>query len=95
MIHFFSMNTGTVFAERVRDIVRTIPKGETRTYKEVATAAGSPRAARAVGTLMRNNYLEDVPCHRVIRSDGRLGGYNRGGIEKKKELLTLEGFYTN
>lgn len=81
------------FADKVRNIVRTIPKGQVRTYKEVAEAAGSPNAARAVGTIMKNNYLEDVPCHRVIRSDGNLGGYNRGGIEQKRKLLTLEGYY--
>lgn len=79
------------FAERVRNVVRKIPKGETRTYKEVATAAGSPGAARAVGTIMANNYLPDVPCHRVIKSDGSLGGYNRGGITQKKQLLQKEG----
>jgi len=79
------------FAERVRNLVRKIPKGETRTYKEVATAAGSPGAARAVGTIMSTNYLPDVPCHRVVRSDGKLGGYNRGGIETKKDILQKEG----
>ncbi|QSH39575.1 MGMT family protein [Candidatus Kaiserbacteria bacterium] len=87
------MTKNVAFSEKVRDVVRAIPKGEVRTYKEVAIAAGSPHAARAVGTIMRNNYLEDVPCHRVIRSDGGLGGYNRGGVAKKKELLTREGFY--
>lgn len=81
------------FTERVRAMVRKIPKGETRTYKEVACAAGSPGAARAVGTIMRNNYLKDVPCHRVIRSDGKLGGYNRGGVEKKYTLLKKEGAF--
>lgn len=79
------------FTDRVRNAVRKIPKGETRSYKEVAMAAGSPGAARAVGTIMKNNYLKDVPCHRVVRSDGRVGGYNRGGIEKKKTLLKQEG----
>lgn len=80
------------FTEKVRNVVRNIPKGEVLTYKEVATQAGSPQAARAVGTVMRNNYVEDVPCHRVIRSDGGLGGYNRGGTEKKRLLLTKEGY---
>lgn len=78
------------FAERVRDIVRHIPEGETRTYKEVAMAAGSPNAARAVGTIMRGNYDPAVPCHRVIGSDGKMHGYNRGGIEVKKEILRKE-----
>ena len=78
------------FTDRVRDVVRSIPKGETRTYKEVAAAAGSPNAARAVGTIMANNYLEDVPCHRVIKTDGSLGGYNRGGVGEKRRLLKRE-----
>ena len=87
----FNSEREITFTERVRHLVRKIPKGETRTYKEVAMAAGSPGAARAVGTIMSNNYLPDVPCHRVIRSDGKLGGYNRGGISKKKKLLEDEG----
>ena len=82
------------FADRVRAVVRKIPKGETRTYAEVAHAAGSPGAARAVGTIMANNYLPNVPCHRVIRADGKLGGYNRGGIETKRALLKSEGALT-
>ncbi len=80
------------FAERVRDAVRQIPRGETRSYGEVARAIGCPGAARAVGMVMKNNYDPTVPCHRVIRSDGTLGGYNRGGTEKKKQLLESEMF---
>lgn len=79
------------FADKVRDVVRKIPKGKTMTYKQVATKAGNPNAARAVGAVMRTNYLEDVPCHRVIRSDGGLGDYNRGGPEKKRAILIKEG----
>jgi len=60
------------------------------TYKEVAAAAGNPRAARAVGTIMSTNYDSDIPCHRVVRSDGAPGGYNRGA-ERKRELLVAEG----
>lgn len=82
----------STFADRVRAAVRTIPKGETRSYKEVATAAGSPNAARAVGMIMKNNYDPTVPCHRVIRADGKLGGYNRGGEQKKQHLLIAEGY---
>ncbi len=78
------------FAERVRDAVKQIPRGETRSYGEVASAIGYPRAARAVGTVMKNNYDPTVPCHRVIRADGSLGGYNRGGTEKKRQLLEHE-----
>ena len=78
------------FAERVRAVVRKIPIGKTKTYKEVATAAGSAGAARAVGMIMKNNYDPTVPCHRVIRTDGKLGGYNRGGIEVKEKMLRDE-----
>lgn len=78
------------FADTVREIVRNIPKGETRTYKEVAAAAGSPGAARAVGTIMKNNYDSQIPCHRVIKSDGTPGQYNRGAGEKER-LLVQEG----
>lgn len=76
----------------VLKIVKDIPKGKTKTYKEVATLAGSPRAYRAVGSIMSKNFKKDVPCHRVIKSDGSLGKYNRGGISKKRALLRKEGF---
>lgn len=79
------------FADRVREAVRQIPKGETRTYGQVAAAIGHPGAARAVGTIMKHNYDPTVPCHRVIRSDGTIGDYNRGGSEKKRVLLKAEG----
>ena len=81
----------TSFANQVRDAVRQIPKGETRSYGEVAKAIGYPGAARAVGTVMKNNYDPSVPCHRVIRSDGKLGEYNRGGESAKRRLLESEG----
>jgi len=79
------------FTETVRGVVRAIPKGSTMTYKEVAIAAGNPKAARAVANIMAKNYAEDIPCHRVIRTDGGLGGYNRGGTPVKKKLLLAEG----
>ena len=79
------------FAEKVRDIVRKIPKGKTMTYKEVATKAGNARAARAVGAVMRTNYDTGIPCHRVIKSDGTLGSYNRGGTKRKEQILKNEG----
>ena len=81
----------TTFADRVRAIVRKIPKGKTMTYKEVATKAGNPKAARGVGAIMRSNYNRDIPCHRVVKSDGSLGSYNRGGTLRKRELLKEEG----
>lgn len=68
-----------------------IPRGKTMTYKEVATHAGNPKAARAVARIMASNYDLDIPCHRVVRSDGGLGGYNRGGLEAKRALLMKEG----
>lgn len=71
--------------------MRQIPRGETRSYGEVAQAVGYPRAARAVGAVMKNNFDPTVPCHRVIRADGSLGGYNRGGASKKRKILWKEG----
>lgn len=79
------------FAERVNKIVREIPKGKAMSYGEVAKRSGNPNAARAVGRLMRLNYDASVPCHRVIKSDGSLGGYNRGGISRKRAILRNEG----
>ena len=79
------------FAEKVRDIVRKIPKGKTMTYKQVAAKAGNANASRAVGAVMRGNYAKDIPCHRVIKSDGTLGSYNRGGMKQKRAILVAEG----
>ncbi len=87
---FKFMKTKT-FTEKVLDVVRKIPKGKVLTYKQVAERAGSPGASRAVGSIMKANYLPDVPCHRVIRSDGSAGEYNRGGTKAKIALLKKEG----
>ena len=73
------------FKKRVFEIVRKIRKGETLSYKEVAGRAGNGRAAHAVGAILKTNFNPKIPCHRVIHSDGTLGGYNRG--VKNKELL--------
>ena len=81
----------SLFTERVLNIVSSIKKGQTMTYKEVATRAGSPNAARAVGSIMKANYRPGVPCHRVIHSDGSLGDYNRGGSDEKYRKLRAEG----
>jgi O-6-methylguanine DNA methyltransferase len=81
----------TPFREKVLAIVRKIPKGSVMTYGDVAREAGSPRAARAVGAVMKTNYDPTVPCHRVIRSNGIIGNYNRGGQRKKMALLRAEG----
>ena len=80
------------FSEHVRAIVREIPEGQVMSYGAVAKAAGKKNAYRAVANVVANNYDPTVPCHRVIRSDGTLGGYNRGGEEAKRHLLTREGW---
>lgn len=79
------------FKEKVLEIVRGIPKGKVMTYREVATRAGSPRAFRVVGSIMKKNYDKNIPCHRVIRSDGKVGEYNRGGEQAKIKILKKEG----
>lgn len=79
------------FKERVLTVVRKIPKGQTLSYGQVAYAAGYVGAARAVGTLMAHNHDKTVPCHRVIRSDGKIGEYNGGGPEAKLKRLQSEG----
>lgn len=83
------------FKQTVLKIVKDIPKGKTLTYKEVAYKAGSPNAARVVGTIMSHNADISIPCHRVIRSDGTVGGYNgirggRVGATAKQEILKAE-----
>ena len=76
----------------VNDVNIEIPKGKTKTYLEVAKAIGKPKAVRAVANAVgKNPYPIKIPCHRVIRSDGKLGGYSGpGGIKRKKRLLALE-----
>ncbi len=82
------------FKERVLEVVKQIPKGATASYKEIAWAAGSPGAYRAVGTILKWNDDPHVPCHRVIRSNGSVGEYN--GIRGEKEsLLRKEGALKN
>ncbi len=78
------------FSQRVLFAVRRIPPGRVATYGDVAEAAGVPRAARAVGNVMKGCRARGVPCHRVVAAGGRLGGY--GGSEGlKRALLTAEG----
>ena len=82
---------GTAFQEAVWRELRKIPLGETRSYADIARAVGDPNATRAVGTANGSNPVAVlVPCHRVIRSDGTLGGY-AGGLDRKKKLLAAEG----
>lgn len=82
---------GTAFQEAVWRELRKIPAGETRSYAEIAAAIGQPKAVRAVGTANGDNHVAVlIPCHRVIRSDGTLGGY-AGGLDRKRKLLAAEG----
>ncbi len=79
------------FANKVYAIVKKIPRGSIMTYAGVAKKAGKPGAARAVGTLMAHNADKSIPCHRVIRSDGKIGEYNGLRGKSKKALLQAEG----
>ena len=83
---------GTKFQLKVWKYLKTIPKGTVKTYKEVAIALKRPKSARAVANACgKNPYAPKIPCHRVIRSDGGLGGYSgRGGIKTKLRLLRSE-----
>jgi methylated-DNA-[protein]-cysteine S-methyltransferase len=80
----------SAFAARVLSVVRRIPAGRVSTYGDVAAAAGSPRAHRAVGNIMRACGASDIPCHRVVAAAGRLGGYG-GNLGLKRALLAAEG----
>ncbi|HNZ55659.1 MAG TPA: MGMT family protein [Candidatus Paceibacterota bacterium] len=78
------------FRTKVLDVVSRIKVGETLSYGEVARRAGSPKAARAVGNILNKNFNSQIPCHRVIRADGQVGGYNRG-VKAKIRRLKQEG----
>ena len=86
---------GTRFQIKVWNYLKKIPKGKVKTYLEVAKAIGKPRAFRAVANAVgKNPYPPLIPCHRVIRSDGNLGGYSgKGGIKEKRRLLLKEKVY--
>jgi AraC family transcriptional regulator of adaptative response/methylated-DNA-[protein]-cysteine methyltransferase len=84
---------GTAFQEAVWRELRKIPPGETRSYAQIAAAVGKPGAVRAAGSANGSNHVAVlIPCHRVVRSDGSLGGY-AGGIERKRRLLAAEGHF--
>ena len=85
---------GTKFQLQVWDEIKKIPKGSVKTYKEIASILGKPNSSRAVANACaKNPLIIEIPCHRVIRSDGFLGGYSgKGGIQKKSELLIKEGY---
>ena len=78
------------FTEKVYKAVKQIPPGQVLTYKQAATQAGNPKASRAVGNILHKNHNPSIPCHRVIRSNGQVGGYNKGTKEKIK-ILKQEG----
>ena len=80
----------SLFQKKIYKVVKKIPKGKVLTYKEVAKKAGRPKAWRAVGNLLNKNQDPKIPCHRVIRSNGSIGGFNRGK-NKKIALLKKEG----
>ncbi len=82
----------TPFQRKVYRAIQRIPKGQVRTYAQVARMIGKPKAARAVGqALKRNRWAPEIPCHRVIASDGSLGGYSApGGVSAKRRLLQKE-----
>ena len=86
---------GTEFQLKVWNYLKKIPKGKVKTYADVAKAIGKPLAVRAVANAIgKNPYPPKIPCHRVIRSDGTLGGYSgKGGIKKKRRLLRLENVF--
>ena len=89
------MAQGTPFQQKVWAALRTIPRGEVRTYTDIAVQIGHPSSARAVANACaKNPYAPEVPCHRVIRSDGSIGGYSaEGGSEKKRAMLREEGVH--
>ncbi len=84
---------GTEFQISVWKEIKKIPKGQTKTYKDIAVALKKPKSSRAVANACgKNPLLIEIPCHRVIRSDGKLGGYSgKGGINQKRKLLKEEG----
>ena len=84
---------GTEFQLKIWAYLRKIPRGSVRTYSQVAKDIGKPLAIRAVANAIgKNPYAPKIPCHRVIRSDGSLGGYSgRGGVKTKRFLLKKEG----
>ena len=91
-VFLYMILKGTKFQLKVWKYLKTIPKGQIRTYSEVAKAIKKPKAVRAVANAIgKNPYAPKIPCHRVIRSDGSLGGYSgKGGINTKRKLLKLE-----
>ena len=86
---------GSKFQLKVWNYLKSIPKGTVKTYKQVAIAINKPKSARAVANAIgKNPHAPKIPCHRVIRSDGSLGGYSgKGGIQQKRRLLRSENVF--
>ena len=89
----YNFNFGTKFQMIVWNIIANIPKGKIMTYQELAIKIGRPKSFRAVASACgKNPYVPEIPCHRVVRKDGGLGGYSaKGGIARKKNMLQKEG----
>ena len=89
----YNFNIGTTFQQIVWNTIAKIPKGKVLTYQELAIEIGHPKSFRAVASACgKNPYIPEIPCHRVVRKDGGLGGYSaEGGIKRKKRMLEKEG----
>ena len=90
MLKKFSKKPKTLFRQKIYEVVKVIPAGEVFSYKKVAQLAGRPKAGRVVGNALDKNTDLKIPCHRVVKSDGSIGGY-RYGVKKKITLLKKEG----
>jgi len=93
----YNFKVGTNFQKIVWNTIANIPKGKILTYQELAIEIGNPKSFRAVATACgKNPYVPEIPCHRVVRKDGGLGGYSAdGGVERKKYMLEKEGHKFN
>ena len=89
----YNLNVGTKFQKTVWNYITNIPEGKVLTYQELAIKIGHPKSFRAVASACgKNPYIPEIPCHRVVRKDGGLGGYSaEGGIKRKKYMLEKEG----
>ena len=93
----YKFNVGTKFQKMVWNSIANIPEGKVLTYQELAMKIGHPKSFRAVASACgKNPYIPDIPCHRVVRKDGKLAGYSaEGGIKRKKYMLEKEGHKFN
>ena len=93
----YNFNVGTKFQKKVWNAIANIPEGKVLTYQELAVKVGHPKSFRAVASACgKNPYISEIPCHRVVRKDGGLGGYSaEGGIKRKKYILEKEGHKFN